>query len=66
MTTVAYSVGNWFTTTSYSQALVKSKELNKPLVRHYIPIPETPALDERAKALRDKRVQARKERMGWA
>jgi hypothetical protein len=65
MTTVAYTVGNQ-STTSYAQALALQEQTGQKLVRHYIPIPETPALDERAKALRDKRVQARKERMGWA
>ena len=65
MTTVAYTVGNQ-STTSYAQALALQEQTGQKLVRHYIPIPETPALDERAKTLRVKRVQARKDRMGWA
>mgnify|MGYP007092157330 CR=1 FL=1 len=65
MTTVAYSIGNQ-STTSYAKALALKDELRMPIVRHYIPIPEIPALDDKAKALRDKRVQARKEKMGWA
>lgn len=65
MTTVAYTVGNQ-NTTSYAQALALQEKTGQKLVRHYIPIPETPALDDKAKALRDKRVQARKERMGLA
>ena len=65
MTAVAYTVGNQ-STTSYAQALALQEQTGEKLVRHYIPIPETPALDDRAKMLRDKRVQARKEKMGWA
>lgn len=65
MTTVAYTIGSEYTT-SYSKALELRDKLGLPMVKHYIPIPETPELDERAKVLRDKRVQARKERMGWA
>lgn len=66
MTTVTYTIGNKLTF-NYAMALAfKEKQPWEPIVRHYIPIPETPALDDRAKALRDKRVQARKERMGWA
>lgn len=65
MTTVTYTIGNTLTF-SYAQALALQEKTGQKLVRHYIPIPETPALDDRAKALRDKRVQARKERMGWA
>lgn len=65
MTTVAYTVGNQ-STTSYAQALALQEQTGQKLVRHYIPIPEIPPLDEKSKVLRDKRVQARKERMGWA
>ena len=65
MTTVAYTVGNQ-STTSYAQALALQEKTGQALVRHYIPIPETPELSEEAKALRDKRVVKRKERMGWA
>lgn len=60
MTAVAYSVNGFYTTTSYAQALTWSEKFNKPIVRHYIPIPETPALDEDARRLRDKRVAFRK------
>lgn len=59
MTTVAYSIGNQ-TTTSYAQALALQEQTGQKLVRHYIPIPETPALNEEAKKLRNKRVAKRK------
>ena len=59
MTTVAYSVGNFYTT-SYSEALKEQETTGLGITRHYIPIPETPELDERAKELRDKRVAFRK------
>ncbi len=55
MTTVAYTVGNQ-STTSYAQALALQEQTGEKLVRHYIPIPETPPLSEHARALRDKRV----------
>lgn len=58
MTTVAYSVGN-FSTTSYLEALKEQETTGLGIVRHYIPIPETPPLDARAKELRDKRVAFR-------
>ena len=65
MTTVIYTVGNQ-NVTSYAQAQALQEQTGQRLVRHYIPIPETPELDDRARALRDKRVALRKERMGQA
>ncbi len=59
MTKVSYSVGN-FETTSYAEALKEQETTGLGITRHYTPIPETPELDESAKAFRDKRVAFRK------
>jgi len=59
MTAVAYSIGT-FTTKSYAEALAEKERTGLSIVRHYIPIPEVPALDEEAKRLRDIRVAKRK------
>ena len=59
MTTVAYSVGNFYTT-SYAEALKEQETTGLGITRHYIPIPETPSLDDKARELRDKRVAFRK------